>query len=113
MTTGEPMKVHATKRLTDLCIRYGEAQRARLRWEQEEQSLKAAILEALDYDEDDPKPQPVTVLDVNDNPFYEVRIGTWRGHDYKWLKATHPDIMALAERTKPTKTIREFRDREA
>lgn len=89
-----------------LVRRYKAAKGARARWDAEEREAKAALLESLGYDQDDPKPQPAALVDSMGSMHAEVRVGTCRGLDFKYLKETYPDVYAVCETSKETLTIK-------
>lgn len=99
-------KVKITPRLLDLLAEYEAAKQARAAWKTQEDNLRAAILDALGYDPDDPKPEPVIVETFDGNPVFEVRRGTWRGLDQKYLKEHHPAVYAECEASKNTLSIK-------
>lgn len=101
-----PAEVVVSSRVAAMCAELAYFRSQRMRAEKREAELKAGILEALDYSPDDPKPQPVTCVDMNEHPIFEVRIGKHVGHDVAWIKAHHPDVWALSETVKPTQIIK-------
>lgn len=95
----------ATPEVEQVSAEYERAKNARIRWEGEESRLKWKLLDLLGYTEEDAKPQPVRVKAGTD-ALFEVRVGTWRGLNQKYLKETYPDIYAECEMSKATKTIK-------
>lgn len=85
---------------------YETARSARARWAEEEKKLKIKITTFLGYEDDDPKPVPVTAVAPSGVKLFKVSVGTWRGLDTAYLKANFPDVYASCERTKPTKAIK-------
>lgn len=102
----EPNEVEITPELSTLYGEYARAKSARGRWEVEEKRLKGEI-DALLYDDpDDPKPAPTKVVDENGEDVFEVKIGSYRGLDFQYLKNTYPHIYAECETKKATKQIK-------
>jgi hypothetical protein len=100
-------RVPVTPELAHKAADYKRAKESRARWEAEEQRLKDEILDALGYDPEDPKPQPVIVTDpVLDAVLFEVRVGKWRGTNIRALKDERPDILAQYETSKATVSIK-------
>lgn len=97
----------ATPELLALHAEYERAKVARGRWEAEEKRLKEELFAALSYDPEDPKPSPVDVVDgATGEVAFSVRVGTWRGMDFKAMRDERPDIMAQYETSKATKSIK-------
>lgn len=86
---------------------YEAARSARASWAAEEKRLKEIILEALGYDDDDPKPVPVVAVAPSGVPIFKVTVGSWKGLDVQYLKANFPDVYATCERNRPTKAIKQ------
>lgn len=82
--------------LTDFEL-YEQARLAKSSWTAEEKRLKARLLEKLGYDQDEPKPSPVTAV-LAGEPVFEVRVGNRKGLDIKYLKEEHPDVYAECEK---------------
>lgn len=99
-------RIKADSFLRDLVFRYYTAKKAKARWQEEEDKLKAEMLEALGYDPDDPKPEPLIVEDEHGNEVFAVKRGTWRGLNQKYLKERHPEVYAECEASKATLTIK-------
>lgn len=100
-------KVNATPELLRRVADYNKARQARARWEAEEKLAKGEILEALGYDSEDEKPQPVDVIDpISGVVMFSVRVGKWRGTNLKALAEERPDILAMYATTKPTLSIK-------
>jgi hypothetical protein len=99
-------RIKATEELITKVSRYNRAKAAKARWQQEEDDLKAEILADLGYDPDDPKPEPVIAEDGGGNTVFEVKRGTWRGLNQKYLKQHHPEVYAECEASKSTLQIK-------
>lgn len=99
-------KIKATPLLVAKIAEYNRARAARLRWEQEESDLKSEVLDLLGYEGDDPKPESTIAEDDEGQTVFEVKRGTWRGLNQKYLKQHHPDIYAECESSKATLTIK-------
>jgi len=92
--------------IADTFEAYLTAKLARARWAEEEKALKDKILLFFGYDDEDPKPQPVTATSPNGVPLFRVSVGSWKGLDFNHLRDHYPDVYAACERTKPTKAIK-------
>lgn len=100
-------RVPVTPELAHKAADFKRAKESRARWEAEEARLKAEILEALGYDPEDPKPQPMEIIDpVLDVVLFKVNVGKWRGTNIKALKDERPDILAQYETSKATVSIK-------
>lgn len=100
-------KVVATPEILHRLADYQKAKEARARWESEEKLAKEEILEALGYDPEDPKPQPMEVVDaIAGVVMFRVNVGKWRGTNIKALKDERPDILAQYETSKATLSIK-------
>lgn len=102
----EQATVTGTPEVVALYAEYARAKEARARWEVEEKRLKGEIDAVLYDDPDDPKPSPVKVVDDNGEDVFEVKIGSYRGLDFTYLKNTYPHIYAECETRKATKQIK-------
>jgi hypothetical protein len=96
----------ATPEVRGLLASYLEAKQARAEWEADEKRLKAELLDALGYDPEDPKPQPMDVVDDSGEAVVSVKVGTWRGMNFSYLKETYPDIYAECETSKATVSLK-------
>jgi hypothetical protein len=86
---------------------YQRAKESRARWEAEEKRLKEEILETLGYDPEDPKPTPMEIIDpITGVVMFSVKVGTWRGMNFGYLKETYPDVYAECESSKKTLGIK-------
>lgn len=92
--------------------KYQNATRMRLHYTKDEQELKAKLLLALGYEEDEEKPVPC-VAEKNGQPLFRVDVGRWRGLDTKYLKERYPEVYAECEKTKATRTLREVKDEDS
>lgn len=99
-------KIKATAELVEKVSRYNRAKAAKTRWQQEEDDLKAELLADLGYEEDDPKPEPVIAENDDGELVFEVKRGTWRGLNQKYLKLHHPNVYAECEASKATLQIK-------
>lgn len=99
-------KIKATPELVAKVSRYNRAKAAKTRWQEEEEDLKNDLLNDLGYDDDDPKPEPIIAVDDEGKPVFEVKRGTWRGLNQKYLKQHHPQVYAECETSKATLTIK-------
>ena len=99
-------RIKATVTMRDKLYRYNTAKAAARRWKEEEDKLKAELLEELGYEDDDPKPEPVIAEDENGDTVFEVKRGTWRGLNQKYLKQHHPQVYAECEASKATLQIK-------
>lgn len=99
-------RIKATPELVAKVSRYNRAKAAKARWQQEEDDLKSEILADLGYEDDDPKPEPVIAEDDEGQPVFEVKRGTWRGLNQKYLKQHHPQVYAECEAAKATLQIK-------
>lgn len=99
-------QVEATAPLVEKVSRYNRAKAATTRWQQERDTLKDEILEELGYDPEDPKPEPVDVVDEHGEVVFSIARGTWRGLNQKYLKEHRPDVYAECETSKATLTIK-------
>jgi hypothetical protein len=100
-------RVPVTPELAHTVADYAKAKEARARWEAEEKRLKDEILAVLGYDDDDPKPTPVDVIDpITGTVVFGVKVGNWRGLDFNHLRNTYPHIYAECETSKATKSIK-------
>lgn len=99
-------RIKATGEMVEKISRYNRAKAAKTRWQQEEDDLKAEILRDLGYEEDDPKPEPLIAEDDTGSTVFEVKRGTWRGLNQKYLKQHHPEVYAECEASKSTLQIK-------
>lgn len=104
--TDQPEEVVISNATAQLWEDYAEASSSRAKWEAEEKRLKAKLFGSLGFEDDDPKPQPVTAVDPNGHSIFSVVVGTWHGLDQKALKAERPDIWAQYETSKPTRRFK-------
>lgn len=103
----EPERVHATREILTKVAEYQKAKQARAQWETAEKDLKAEILEECGFDPDDEKPVPLQVVDpITGVIMFEIRVGNWRGMNFRYLKEQHPAIYAACETSKPTLSIK-------
>lgn len=102
----DPEQIAVPVEIAEAFEQYQVAKSARARWAQEEKEIKEKLLTFLGYDDEDPKPQPVTAVTPKGTPIFEVTIGNWRGMDFDHLKSNFPDVYAICERNKPTKGLR-------
>lgn len=100
--------VVANTELAELVAQFNQTRSLRLKYKRIEDELRTAILDELGYDPDDPKPQPVTVYTEGGKPILEVAVASRRTTDTAWLRENYPDLMALAERVTPTKTLKDL-----
>ena len=84
-------RIKATGEMVEKISRYNRAKAAKTRWQQEE---------------DDPKPDPLIAEDDTGTPVFEVKRGTWRGLNQKYLKQHHPEVYAECEASKSTLQIK-------
>lgn len=85
---------------------YETAKAARARWDAEEKRLKAKILGALGYGDDDENPAPVQAVNPAGEPLFRVAIGRYRGMDFNHLRTNYPHIYAECETSKATKSLK-------
>lgn len=98
--------VKANPKLVQLLIDYDKAKRAAATWKAEAEAARLALLDALGYDLDDPKPEPTVVESSEGAEVFKVARGTWRGLNQRYLKEHHPDVYAECEASKATLTIK-------
>ncbi len=99
-------RVQGSAALVEKVSRLNRAKSAAARRRQGVDDLKAEILDDLGYDAEDPKPEPVEVVDENGSTLFEVKRGTWRGLNQKAFRAERPDVYAQYETSKATLTIK-------
>lgn len=100
-------RIPATPAILHQVADYQRAKEARARWQAEEKRLKTEILETLGYDGTEEKPTPLEVIDsITGVVMFSVKVGTWRGMDFKYLKDRHPQVYAECEATSPTLSIK-------
>lgn len=104
--SSEPQDVEVSADQVGNVRRYMEAKAAQAAWDKETRRLKAEILDALGFDDEDPKPQPVNVHH-DGTAVCAVTVGTYRGLNFKYLKENFPEVYAICETTKPTLKITE------
>lgn len=85
---------------------YQQAKQARARWAEEEKAIRQRILAHLGYDDEDPKPLPVTAVSGTGAELFKVSVGNWRGMDFNHLREHYPDVYAICERSRPTLTLK-------
>lgn len=98
-------KIVANEFLSAIISDYDQARKARAAWEATEKEYKRAILDALGYDPDDPKPQGLRVETEAGDEVFTIATGTWRGLNQKYLKEHHPAVYAECESSKTTVKI--------
>lgn len=106
MTDEERMIIAVPIEIANAYEQYLLAQQARARWAEEEKKHKEKILTFLGYEDDDPKPLPVTAVTPSGVEMFRVSIGRWQGLDFQYFKTKYPDVYAECERSKPTKALK-------
>ncbi len=75
-------------------------------WKKRYDTLKAALLQASGYNDDDVKPPSRTAVGPEGLPLFEVEVTYRKGFDKKGFEAAHPAIYAQFETKTAIKTVK-------
>lgn len=101
-----PMPVTVAADTASMYEQMRTAAAAATAWTKEYDRLKAALLGAAGYGDDDPKPPSRMALSPDGLPLFTVEVSYRKGFDRKGLEAAHPAIFAQFETKTPVKSIK-------